>query len=164
MQETDHTKFTEATTTTKATTTTETTTTTEVTTTTKTTQTIEVAGAILVIDDEPAIREVMKDIFTAVTRSDVHTAANGHEGLQILQKHQNIALIFLDMNMPSMNGEETYKKLRQIAPDVRVIIASSLNATEVASRLGKHKAPSHILQKPFNMSTLLNVVQSESVA
>ncbi|MBE2198891.1 MAG: response regulator [Anaerolinea sp.] len=58
----------------------------------------------------------------------VYTAANGHLGVQLFQQEwPSIRLILLDINMPVMNGEQTYKKLQQIAPDVKVIVSSSLS-------------------------------------
>jgi DNA-binding NarL/FixJ family response regulator len=45
------------------------------------------------------------------------------------------------MNMPVMNGEQTYRKLQQIAPQVKVIISSSLSQAEVNQRLGNQEPP-----------------------
>lgn len=96
--------------------------------------------AILIIDDNTAIREALTDILGFFLGMPVFTAANGHEGLQIYQQ-QNIALVFLDMNMPVMNGEETYEKLRQITPQVKVIVSSSLSEAEASHRFGERKLP-----------------------
>jgi two-component system, cell cycle sensor histidine kinase and response regulator CckA len=122
-------------------------------------QAIPIAGAVLVIDDDAAMREALTDLLSLLTEAAVYTAANGREGLQILQQRQNIALILLDMNMPMMNGEETYERVQQIAPETRVIISSSLSPAEARSRFGKRVMPP-FLQKPYNATALLNVVQS----
>lgn len=115
-------------------------------------------GAILVIDDDSAIRDALTDILGFLTEAPVYSAANGYEGLQILQQEEpEIALIFLDMNMPVMNGEETYDRLQQIAPDVKVIISSSLSLAEAQHRLG-YNQPSAFLQKPFDIKTLLQTL------
>lgn len=120
-------------------------------------------GAILVIDDNAAIREALVEILALVAEVAVYAAANGHEGLQLLQERQDVALILLDMNMPVMNGEETYQNLQQLAPDVKIIIATSLNPAEVRSRLGEQEMPAY-LQKPYDVATLLDVVQSVATA
>lgn len=122
-------------------------------------QTALVAGAILVIDDEAALRTVLAEVLTSLTGATVYAAANGHEGLQILQKRKDVALVLLDMNMPVMNGEETYQNLQQFAPDVKVIVSSSLSPAEVRSRLGGLELPPY-LQKPYAVTTLLDVLQS----
>ena len=124
-------------------------------------QTALVSGAILVIDDDAAIREALTDILASVTEATVYTAANGHEGLQVLQQRQSIALVLLDMNMPVMNGEETYERVQQIAPEVKVIVSSSLSPAEARFRFAERELPTY-LQKPYDLSTLLDVVQSVS--
>ena len=117
-----------------------------------------IPGAILVIDDDLAIREALMDILGLITTAKVHGAANGHEGLQFFHpEKKNIVLIFLDMNMPIMNGEETYIQLQQIAPEVKVIIASSLSHAETQHRLGQNK-PSAFLQKPFSIDLLVQTL------
>lgn len=118
-------------------------------------------GAILVIDDELAIRNVLTDIFAFISEATVYTAANGHDGLRILAQWQGIGLVFLDMNMPLMSGEETYERLRQIAPQVKVIISSSLSQAEARLRFGERELPTY-LQKPYDINALLDVMQSVS--
>jgi CheY-like chemotaxis protein len=116
--------------------------------------------AILIIDDDFVIRQALSDIFSDFyTETPVYTAANGHEGLQIVQQ-QPITLVLLDMNMPVMNGEQTYEKLQQIAPQVKVIVSSSLTPTEARLRFGERALPT-FLQKPYDLTALLNAVQTE---
>ena len=117
-------------------------------------------GAILVIDDDPDICDALVDILGTITESPVYSAANGHAGLQILrQKWLNIALIFLDMNMPVMNGEETYAQLQEVAPEVKVVISSSLSRAEAQFRLGQNE-PSAFLQKPYGISALTQTMMT----
>lgn len=118
-------------------------------------------GAILVIDDDIAIREALMDILVFLTELPVYTAANGQEGVQIFQQQpQRISLVLLDMNMPVMNGEQTYEKLQQIAPQVKVIVSSSLSQAEARLRFGERELPT-FLQKPYDIDTLFHVVQTE---
>jgi CheY-like chemotaxis protein len=117
-------------------------------------------GAILVVDDNSYVREALIDILVSIGAA-VFTASDGQEGLEILlQQRQHITLVLLDMNMPVMNGEQTYEKLQEIAPDVKVIVSTSLSQAEVQSRF-KHRKLPPLLQKPFNVDTLLNVVHTE---
>lgn len=117
------------------------------------------SASVLVIDDNFAIRNALIDILSLLPYMTVYTAANGYEGLQIVQE-QPIALIVLDMNMPVMNGQQTYERLQQIAPQIKVIVSSSLSQAEARLRFGEQKLPT-FLQKPYDLDTLLNVVQAE---
>jgi YesN/AraC family two-component response regulator len=115
--------------------------------------------AILIIDDNFAIREALTDIISLLLKMTIYTAANGYEGLQIFQQ-RSIALVILDLNMPKMNGQQTYERLQQIAPQVKVIISSSLSLVEARLFLGEQELPT-FLQKPYDVDTLLNVLQAE---
>lgn len=115
--------------------------------------------AILIIDDNSAIREALTDILSLFLKMTTITAIDGYQGLQIIQQ-QSITLVILDLNMPGMNGEQTYENLQQIAPQVKVIISSSVSLTEARSRFGERKLPA-FLQKPYNVDTLLSVVKAE---
>ena len=115
------------------------------------------------IDDTLAIREVLTDVLSTLTETTIYTAANGHAGLEILQQHwPSIVLILLDINMPVLNGEETYKRIQQIAPQVKVIVSSSLDYSEARLRFRGQEMPT-FLQKPYDISTLLTLVQLVTV-
>ena len=116
--------------------------------------------AILVVDDNLTIRQGLTEILGSMAVA-IFTAANGQEGLEILrQQRQNIELVLLDMDMPVMNGEQTYKKLQQVAPEVKVIVLTSLTKAEVQARLGYRETPSY-LRKPFEIDRLLHMVRTE---
>jgi CheY-like chemotaxis protein len=116
--------------------------------------------AILVIDDNIIIREGLTEILDS-SAATTFIAANGQEGLEILRlQRQNIALVLLDMKMPVMNGEQTYEKLQEIAPDVKVIVLTGLSKAEVQYRIGSLETPPY-LQKPFEVDMLLHMVQTE---
>ena len=83
-------------------------------------QAVSIAGAVLVIDDDAAMREALTDLMSMLTEAAVYSAASGREGLQIVHERQDVALILLDMNMPVMSGAETYERVQQIAPETSV--------------------------------------------
>lgn len=118
-------------------------------------------GSILVIDDNFAIREALLTILCLLPGMTVRTAANGREGLQIVQQH-HIDLVVLDLNMPEMSGEQTCLSLLQNAPKVKVIISSSLSQHEAQLRFGERELPSY-LRKPYEIDALLSIVQTEMV-
>jgi CheY-like chemotaxis protein len=82
------------------------------------------------------------------------TAKSGKEAIEIYKKnHDRIDIVILDMIMPKMGGGETYDKLKEINPDIKVLLASgySLNgqATEILER-----GCNGFIQKPFNIGEL----------
>lgn len=116
--------------------------------------------AVLVIDDNSSMREAVTEILSLLPDVTIHTAANGQEGLQIFQQEQNITLVLLDMNMPVMNGPQTYERLQEIAPQVKVIVSTSTSQAEALLCFEGRKSPA-FLQKPYNADTLLHVVERE---
>lgn len=112
------------------------------------------AGTVLVIDDEPDVR----DAATAILEDagfEVVTADDGQQGVERYRDmNGQVAAVLLDMNMPIMNGEETFTLLREINPDVRVLLSSGYNEQEVTEHfLGKGLAG--FIQKPYLPSTLI---------
>ena len=117
--------------------------------------------AILIVDDNHDIREALLEILSILPEMTFYTAADGQEGLQIFYQHQKqIVLVLLDMNMPFMNGQQTYEGLLHLNPNVKVIVSSSLEKVEAQARFGKRLLPT-FLQKPYEIQTLLDVVKIE---
>ncbi|MEB3219405.1 MAG: PAS domain S-box protein [Nostocales cyanobacterium 94392] len=81
---------------------------------------------ILVVDDEPAIRQVTKSSLEAYNYR-VLTASNGIEAVEIYAKHHSeINVVLLDMMMPEMDGETTIEMLQKINPQVKIVAISGL--------------------------------------
>lgn len=112
---------------------------------------------ILVVDDEPAIREITKSSLEA-NNYRVITACDGVEALAIYaQYHQEINLVLLDMMMPSMDGSVTIRTLQKVNPQVKIIAISGLASNEKiaeASGMGV-KA---FLSKPCTAEELLKTI------
>ena len=117
------------------------------------------SGTVLVVDDEQMIRNVAQNTLTSAGFS-VITAANGREAIALFRQHaEQITLVLLDMTMPHLNGEETYRELRRIRRDVRVILSSGYNEQETTSKfVGKGLAG--FLQKPYRPQDLLLKVKA----
>jgi two-component system cell cycle sensor histidine kinase/response regulator CckA len=85
---------------------------------------------ILLIDDEPVVREMWGD-FLNMLGYRVATARDGKEGIAIVeQKRDEIDLVILDLIMPRLGGRETLAKIREIKPDIKVIITSGYTEYE----------------------------------
>ena len=82
-------------------------------------------SAMLVVDDTPAIRKIVCEIFTGEEDFEVcRQAENGREGVEKAQQCRP-ALIVMDLYMPLMNGLEATRSLKKLKPAVPVIIFSA---------------------------------------
>ena len=105
--------------------------------------------AVLVIDDEPAVRIFVKRV---IERFDftVLTAANGREGLaEFARRRQEIVAVLVDLTMPQLDGMDVLRELRGVAPETPVLIMSGYSEHEVLTRLAGTTVGAFI-QKPFH--------------
>ena len=110
-------------------------------------------GTILLVDDDPAVREVGTQMVDGLGFRCL-TAANGQEGLEVFRKHKaEIDCVILDLTMPEMGGEEVFRELRRLQSDVCVILSSGYNEEDVTQRfIGQGLAG--FVQKPYTSSKL----------
>ena len=81
-------------------------------------------------------------------------AANGRLGAELFARRaQEVTIVLLDMTMPEMGGEETFRELRRVREDVAVILTSGYNEIE-ATRRFVAKGLAGFLQKPFTPDEL----------
>jgi len=90
---------------------------------------------IAVIDDEESIRTMYK-LKLELEGYDVITAANGRDGLRVIQEFMPV-LVLLDLRMPIMDGEEMLRALRKHAwaANIRVMILTNISKSEASANL-----------------------------
>ena len=114
---------------------------------------------IMFMDDEEAIR-----LFAgaALRRQGYRalTARNGQEAVDLLRTHRGeVKMVFLDLTMPIMGGQEAFEKMREIQEDLRVVIISGYGPDERIARLLDQGAVA-FLSKPFDVYELLAALES----
>jgi PAS domain S-box-containing protein len=116
-------------------------------------------GTILLADDEETIRAVGRRMLELLG-FNVITAFDGHNAVELYREHRdNISAVILDLTMPRLDGEETYRALRQEGIKVPVILSSGYNEQEVTERfLGKGTAG--FIQKPYHVEEMKTVLRS----
>ena len=113
---------------------------------------------VLLVDDEEKIRSVCRDNLKLLGYS-VITAESGKRALEIYQdKRDRIDVVVLDMIMPEMNGKETYRRLKQIDPECRVLIATGYTLEEDKIDVPRD-AKDAFIQKPFKIEALSMMIQ-----
>lgn len=111
---------------------------------------------ILVVDDEESIREFFQ-IMLKREGYEVFTAANGKEGLEHLKKNP-VDLIISDIQMPELSGLELLSKVREIDPEMVVMMITAFGSTEIAVEAMKRGAYDYI-QKPFKIDEVKIIIR-----
>jgi PAS domain S-box-containing protein len=110
-------------------------------------------GRILVVDDEALIRELARESLELLGY-EVLTAANGSQAIETFRRApEAVALVILDMVMPELNGRDTFLRLREIDPAVRVLFSSGYAREEKMSDLLALGAMGFV-QKPYRIADL----------
>jgi two-component system, cell cycle sensor histidine kinase and response regulator CckA len=116
---------------------------------------------ILVVDDEPAARVLAFRVFSEAG-FEVTTAQSGFECLEQFRKRPHwFDLILLDLSMPFMDGEETFKRLRALNPKVVVLLSTGF-LTQAQERIDRMVAGglAGFIRKPHRPDELLGQVQT----
>lgn len=111
------------------------------------------SGIVLLVDDEPDVREVAETMLRRLG-FEVRTALHGRDAIeQLRQPKCRVSAILLDLTMPGMSGKETLLEIRRVGCEVPVVLMSGFNEHYACSQLvtGGHAA---YLQKPFDSDQL----------
>jgi two-component system cell cycle sensor histidine kinase/response regulator CckA len=115
-------------------------------------------GTILVVDDEPQVREVISRVLASCGYT-VIAAADGREALAMFGDGSGIDLVVLDMVMPGMGGRECLAQLRKANAAVRVVIATGYTSDGSAQELLGEGALA-IVEKPLDIAAFAGIVQT----
>jgi DNA-binding NtrC family response regulator len=115
-------------------------------------------SVVLVIDDEETVRSFAGNVLLRAGVK-VLSAADGRAGVEVFREHSdNISVVILDLLMPVMGGEKAIALLRDINPNVPVILSSGFDVSEAAREFSEIK-PAGFLQKPYTPERLIEAVE-----
>ena len=113
---------------------------------------------ILVVDDEPAVRALITDVLGDLGYRTIE-AADGPEGLAVLQRQPGIELLVTDVGLPKgMNGRQLADAARIARPDLKILFITGYAENAVVGN-GQLEPGMHLLTKPFAMEVLANKVR-----
>lgn len=115
---------------------------------------------LLVVDDDPGIRKILVTFFERKGLRVIE-ACNGEEAVMLVEK-DHPTMILLDVTMPGMDGILTLKKIREIDPNVGVVMATGLQDEQIAKEAVELGAYGYVT-KPFDMKYLEFVVLTRLV-
>ena len=113
--------------------------------------------AILIIDDEPGIRQTLASILED-EKYRVHTAEDAVAGMEILNKN-TIDVVFLDVLLPKLGGLEALEHIRGNWPELEVVMISGHSNIDMAVRAVKGGA-FDFLEKPLSLDKVLTVCRN----
>jgi CheY-like chemotaxis protein len=109
---------------------------------------------LLLIDDEDVVRDMVGEVLEQEGVS-VLRAEDGARGVELFRdQREAIDLVLLDLSMPGLSGEETFRRLREIDPEVPVLLSSGYDHDEARGRFGGG-APAGFIQKPYRPEQLM---------
>ena len=110
-------------------------------------------GTILLVDDEEFIRITAKGMLEALDYK-VLVAENGQDALDLFKAtEENIDLVILDMVMPVMDGMQTFRELKILSPETRILLSSGFTRSEDLERLHEMGLAGYV-KKPYRLLEL----------
>jgi CheY-like chemotaxis protein len=119
----------------------------------------EPRGKILLVEDDPLVREVVKACLQKF-RKDVYVAQDGEEGLKIFKRYAaDWALVVSDITMPKMTGIELYRAIHQIDPEMRMILVSGDADGKYHDAFANESTRPLLLKKPFTLKSFADIIR-----
>ncbi|MDD2772418.1 MAG: response regulator [Elusimicrobiales bacterium] len=112
---------------------------------------------ILLVDDDGVLRSEFRDFFHEY---DILEAASGPEALAIIKKPNEVDLVLLDCRMPGMDGLTVLARIKEMAPDKRVIMITGFGSKETVIAALRAKADNFI-EKPFDIEKTRFAIEKE---
>jgi two-component system, chemotaxis family, chemotaxis protein CheY len=114
---------------------------------------------VLIVDDSAVMRRIVRRCLelSGLPLGEVHEAGNGREGLAMLDRVW-VDVVFTDINMPEMNGEEMIMQLRRL-PEMRDVAVIVISTEGSETRIGRlNSLGASFIHKPFRPETVRDVV------
>lgn len=114
-------------------------------------------GIVLIVEDNIMNVRLFQEYFSRLNIENL-VANDGETAIRLVQQHENISLIFMDIGLPGMDGQETMKIIRKLGINIPVI-------AQTAYVLNEHKSKYHLdefddfLSKPINFNKLDIILQ-----
>lgn len=113
---------------------------------------------ILIVEDEEALNEVLKTTLMSKGYS-VLTAHDGLAGVNMYKEHQHeISLVLTDLGLPKMTGMEEFKRIRQLNPHARIIVATGYLDPEMRAEFIE-EGVQKLIYKPYNPKEIAKIVR-----
>lgn len=109
---------------------------------------------LLLVDDDAAFRFEFCECFDGY---DITQAADGEAALRILKKPNAIDIVLLDVEMPGIKGNDVLLEMKQLKPDVKVVMITANRSKDVVIESLKNRADEYI-EKPMNVEETRRII------
>ena len=116
-----------------------------------------IGKTVLIIEDDDDLLGIYKEILE-LHDYDVHTASNGVEGIEKF-KQIKPSLIIMEVDTPSLDGYDTFKKIKEIDKNANVVIITSDLEFESKYQEALNREPIKVILKPILVNELLNLAK-----
>jgi two-component system response regulator YesN len=110
---------------------------------------------ILIVDDDEDFRSEIRDF---LEEYDVIEASNGDKALGLLKRPNDIDLVILDVKMPGLSGTTILKKIKDMLPDIGVIILTGYGSKDIAIEALRGKSDDYI-EKPVDIENIKVIIE-----
>lgn len=116
---------------------------------------------ILVVDDEPDIREILTMMIEAVSDCDIVQAESGNRAIKILEEDNDVSIIFCDYRMQDGNGGDVYKYVRGRDNFIPYVMISTDRPEDHVELLNfkEHHPQNDYLAKPVSVEHLTAIIE-----
>jgi len=114
------------------------------------------AFKVLIVDDEPRVRDIFKEFCEISEAVTVDMAENGAVALEKV-KNDDYDLVTMDLIMPEMSGIDAVAKIKEVKPHLPVIVITG-NATDRLVKMAGIEGASSLLYKPVIMENFVDEV------
>ncbi len=117
--------------------------------------------SILIVDDEPEIRELLSDYLSSDEGYTVYTARDGFDALEAVLPNHSIDLVLSDINMPQIKGFEFLNRVRVLYPKVLRVLITAYDVEDYMELALLHDVGNIFVKTtPFNFKELSKMVES----
>lgn len=117
------------------------------------------SGIVMIVDDEPTVRDVAAELLESMGLTP-QACADGESAIAYFREHAaEVRLVLLDARMPGLDGEQTFRELRKLRADVRVVLSSGLTDPGAAGQFAEGDLTG-FLKKPFDLDEFAEAVRA----
>jgi two-component system, cell cycle sensor histidine kinase and response regulator CckA len=112
---------------------------------------------IWLVDDDPHIRSLGGELLERLGY-DVETAEQGEEVLEKFRQGRSVDLVILDYHLPGMSGLEVCRRLKNLDPGIRLLVASGFSSAREIEQF-KAAGAAGFLRKPFRLKEIQSQIE-----